>query len=36
MRFAARKKAKKPFKPKETRGGVAKYASHVTTAAFDG
>ena len=30
--IAARKKAKKPFKPKETRGVLAKYASHVTSA----
>ena len=30
--FAARKKAAKPFKPKETRGVLAKYASHVTSA----
>ena len=26
------KKAKKPFKQKETRGVLAKYASHVTSA----
>ena len=30
--FAARKKAAKPFKQKETRGVLAKYASHVTSA----
>ena len=30
--LAARKKAKKPFKQKETRGVLAKYASHVTSA----
>jgi dihydroxy-acid dehydratase len=30
--LAARKKAQKPFKPKETRGVLAKYASHVTSA----
>jgi dihydroxy-acid dehydratase len=30
--IAARKKAKKPFVPKETRGVLAKYASHVTSA----
>ena len=29
---AARKKAAKPFKQKETRGVLAKYASHVTSA----
>ncbi|HVT56282.1 MAG TPA: dihydroxy-acid dehydratase, partial [Xanthobacteraceae bacterium] len=32
--FAARKKAKKPFVQKETRGVLAKYASHVTSASF--
>ncbi|MEY2880600.1 MAG: hypothetical protein RLZZ15_2980, partial [Verrucomicrobiota bacterium] len=30
--IAARKKAAKPFKPTETRGVLAKYASHVTSA----
>jgi dihydroxy-acid dehydratase len=30
--IAARKKAQKPYKPKETRGVLAKYASHVTSA----
>ena len=30
--IAARKKAKKPFMQKETRGVLAKYASHVTSA----
>jgi dihydroxy-acid dehydratase len=32
--LAARKKAKKPFVQKETRGVLAKYASHVTSASF--
>ncbi len=32
--IAARKKARKPHKPKETRGVLAKYASHVTSASF--
>ena len=30
--ISARKKAKKPFKPTETRGVLAKYAAHVTSA----
>ena len=30
--LSARKKARKPHKPKETRGVLAKYASHVTSA----
>ncbi len=30
--FAARKKTAKPFKPKKTRGVLAKYASHVASA----
>jgi len=32
--IAARKKARKPHQPKETRGVLAKYASHVTSASF--
>jgi dihydroxy-acid dehydratase len=32
--IAARQKARKPHKPKETRGVLAKYASHVTSASF--
>ena len=32
--LAIRKKAKKPFVQKETRGVLAKYASHVTSASF--